>query len=240
MLGNQLQSRDADIDIGRLFAALRRDFFKILLVSLFLTGVVFAMLSLVSPKYTADTRVLIDANESVFTRPSTENQPSDQPVIDEESVASQVEIIRSSDLLLKVAAELDLASRAEFDETKNISAIKMGLIAFGLMADPAAQPLEQRVLKAMQERLNVYPADPARVVVIEFESKDAELAAAVPNALARAYVSLESRAQLDSTGQAADYLANEITQLQNELRDAEAKVADFRAARQVCLTKFGR
>jgi uncharacterized protein involved in exopolysaccharide biosynthesis len=204
-MSDQVQSRDADIDMGRLFGAIWRDKFRIIIIALILTAVVFGLLSMVSPKYKADTRVLLDLNESVYTRPSAENQPADQPIIDAEGVASQIEIIRSSDLLLKVAEELKLGDRGEFDSTRNISALKEGLITFGLAADPRELPAEQRVLKAMRDRLEVYSAEPARVVVIEFESSDPELAKAVPNAIAKAYVSLESQSQRDTSGQAADF-----------------------------------
>lgn len=229
-MSDQVQSRDADIDMGRLFGAVWRDKFRIVTISLILTAIVFGLLSMVSPKYRADTRVLLDLSESVYTRPSTDNQPAERPLIDEEGVASQIEIIRSSDLLLKVADELKLGQLSEFDETRDISALKEGLITFGLIADPRELPAEQRVLKAMRERLEIYSAEPARVVVIEFESKDPELAKAVPNAIAQAYVSLESQSQRDSSGQAADFLAAEIAELQRSLFEAETRVEDFRAA----------
>jgi exopolysaccharide transport family protein len=229
-MSDQVQSRDADIDMGRLFGAIWRDKFRIIALALILTAIVFGLLSMVSPKYKADARVLLDLSESVYTRPATENQPADQPLIDEEGVASQVEIIRSSDLLLKVADELKLGQLEEFDATRGISALKEGLITFGLIADPRELPAEQRVLKAMRERLEVYSAEPARVVVIEFESSDPELAKTVPNAIAKAYVSLESQSQRDSSGQAAEFLAAEIAELQRGLFEAEQRVEDFRAA----------
>ncbi|WP_026479845.1 GumC family protein [Ahrensia sp. 13_GOM-1096m] len=236
-MSDQVQSRDADIDMGRLFGAVWRDKFRIIIIALILTAVVFGLLSMVSPKYKADTRVLLDLNESVYTRPSTDNQPAEQPLIDVESIASQIEIIRSSDLLLKVAKELKLGEMAEFSSEQNVSAFKEGLIAFGLVDDPRELtagenelPGEQRILKAMRERLEVYSAEPARVVVIEFESTDPKLAKAVPNAIAKAYVSLESQSQRDTSGQAADFLASEIAQLQRSLFEAETRVEDFRAS----------
>lgn len=236
MSDHQVQSRDADIDVGQLFSAIWRDKFRILIGAVLITLVVFAVLSFISPKYTADTRVLIDSSETVFTRPSSENQISTQPVIDQENVASQVEIITSTDLLLEVAQKLDLGSRSEFDSTRNMSTIKMGLITLGLISDPAELPAEQRVLEAMRERLDVYAVENSRVIVIEFQSRDAQLSASVPRALAEAYVSMESRAELESTGQAAEYLAREIDALQQGVKLAEERVADFRAASGLFLT----
>lgn len=229
MAVSSYQSRDADIDIGRLSAAVWRDKWIILIGSLVITALVAVALMLATPQYRSDARVLIDAGESVFTRP--ERDPlADQTRLDQEAVASQVEIITSTDLLMQVAGELDLASRSEFNDAASMSAFGRGLAALGLAADPSDLAGEKRVLDAMRERLTVFPVENSRVIVIGFRSSDPELAARVPNALARAYVALESRAQLQNTGAAADYLESEIGPLQDEVRAAEAAVAEYRAA----------
>ncbi|MCR9124132.1 MAG: Wzz/FepE/Etk N-terminal domain-containing protein [Phyllobacteriaceae bacterium] len=203
MAVSSYQSRDADIDIGRLFAAVWRDKWIILIGALVITALVAVALMLATPQYRSDARVLIDAGESVFTRP--ERDPlADQTRLDQEAVASQVEIIASTDLLMQVADQLDLASRTEFNDAASMSAFRRGLVALGLAADPSAVAQDKRVLDEMRERLRVYPVENSRVIVIEFRSSDPELAARVPNALAEAYVALESRAQLQNTGAAAD------------------------------------
>lgn len=228
MAATSYQSRDADIDVGRLFAALWRDRWIILIGALAATGIVTFLLMLATPQYRSDARVLIDAGESVFTRP--ERDPlADQTRLDQEAVASQVEIITSTDLLLRVAGELDLASRGEFNADANLTTFRRGLIMLGLAADPSAASEEKQVLDAMRGRLTVFPVNNSRVIVIEFRSSDRELAARVPNALAAAYVALESQAQLLNTGAAARYLEGEIGRLQGEVRTAEAAAAVFRA-----------
>lgn len=223
------QSRDADIDIGRLFAAVWRDKWIIGIGALVITALVAVALMWTTPQYRSDARVLIDAGESVFTRP--ERDPlADQTRFDQEAVASQVEIITSTDLLMQVADQLDLAALPEFNDAASMSAFGRGLAALGLAGDPSAVAREKRVLEAMRERLTVFPVENSRVIVIGFRSSDPELAARVPNALAEAYVALESRAQLQNTGAAADYLESEIGPLQDEVRVAEAAVAEYRAA----------
>lgn len=231
MSGYQDQSSDADIDIAQLFAAVWREKIRILVGALLITAVVFAALSFVSPIYTSETKLLIDASESVFTRPSTENQVLDQRQSnDRENVLSQVEVVTSSDLLLSVAEELKLGEQAEFDSSSNISALKMGMITLGLLAEPTALSAEQRILGAIRDRLTVYAVDNSRVIVIKFESSDPVLAAQFPNELAKAYATIESRAELKNTGEAAEYLAVEIEQLEKGILIAEERVADFRAS----------
>ncbi len=229
MASSSYQSRDADIDMGRLFGALWRDKWLIVIGALILTGLVAAGLSFLTPQYRSDARVLIETGESVFTRPEQE-VGTDQVRLDQQAVASQVQIITSSDLLMQVAGDLDLASRTEFNDHADAGAIRRTLALFGLGSDPALAPTEKRVLEAMRERLDVYAIDQSRVIVIEFRSSDPELAARVPNALAQAYVALESRAQLEGTQAAAQYLETEIAGLETELRQTEAAIAAFRAS----------
>ncbi|WP_223476802.1 GumC family protein [Oricola indica] len=224
-------TRDADIDIGRLFGALWRDRIRILLGALVITGLVFVGLSLMTPKYMSDARLLIESGESVFTRPGSDNAGSaDSPLPDPEGVASQVEILTSSDLLMQVADDLALEQYDEFNPDGLFSGLKAGLAALGLMEDPSQVTPEKRILDAVRNRLDVYAVTNSRVVVIEFQSTDKELAAKFANALAQAYLALESRAQLETTGKAANYLADEIADLQDSVRKAEAAVADYRAS----------
>lgn len=223
--------QDADIDIGRIFAALWRDKLRILLGTLVLTALVIALLSMIAPKYEADARLLIQSSESIFTRPERDrgNAP-DASLLDQEGVASQVEILSSSDLLIRVASELGLEKLSEFDSALAMSGLERGLVALGMLSDPTLVPPEKRVLDAVRERLEVYPVPDSRVIVIRFRSQDKDLAARFPNALAEAYLALESSNELASTGRAATYLASEIEDLQRSVRDAEAAVAAFRSS----------
>lgn len=224
-------AQDADIDIGRLFGAVWRDRLRILGGAVFLTGLVFVILSFMTPEYSSDARILIESSESVFTRPQgDQGQSPDASLLDREGVASQVEILTSSDLLMQVARELKLDQNSEFDETLSMSSLKTGLVALGLIEDPSLVSSEKRILDNIRKRLNVYAIDNSRVIAIGFKSRDKELAAKFPDVLAKAYLALESKSQLETTGKAASYLGKEIKDLQESVRKAEAAVADFRAS----------
>lgn len=234
MAQSSFQSRDADIDVGRLFGAIWRDKFTIALGALALTALVVLALMLATPQYRSDARVLIDASESVFTRPEGDDR-GNQIQFDPEAVASQVEVITSTDLLMQVADDLGLAALEEFNPAASMSAFGRGLAMLGVISSPSEGTQDERVLNVMRDKLTVFPVENSRVIVIRFASEDAALAARVPNALAEAYVALESRAELINTGAAAEYLAGEIGQLEGEVRIAEGKVADFRAANGLLL-----
>ncbi|MBN9236954.1 MULTISPECIES: GumC family protein [Phyllobacteriaceae] len=228
MSGVQSSAADLDVDLRQLFASLARNWLRILVVALIVAGLAFALAWLTTPLYKSETRLLIEARESVFTRPNTTND-ADRPLFDEEGVTSQVEVVSSTDILKQVAKQLNLSTLPEFDETVKMSSISRLLILAGLKSDPNEIPPEERVLKKMHEKLNVYRVERSRVIVIEFSSRDPKLAADVPNAIADAYLALQRGAKLQSNTEATDWLAPEIADLSKRVKDAEAKVAEYRA-----------
>ena len=226
MSGVHSTAGDIDVDLGKLFASLLRSWRRILAVALGAAALAFLFASLATPHYRAETRLLIETRESVFTRPSGE---ADRPILDEEGVASQVEVIASTDILKQVAQKLELSTLPEFDPAANPSIVSRLLVLAGLKSDPHEIPSGERVLKAFREKLNVYRVERSRVIVIEFSSKDPKLAAEVPNALAAAYLAVSRDAKLASNSDATGWLAPEIADLDKRVKQAEARVADFRA-----------
>lgn len=229
MSGAYSTANDVDVDLRRLFASLAQRWQRILVVALLVTGVAFAIAWLAKPLYKGETRVLIETRESVFTRPQTSNNDSNNPTLDEEGVTSQVEVIGSTDILKQVAQKLDLSKLPEFDEAADMSLFSRTLIMVGLMNDPNEIPPEERVLKRFREKLKVYRVEKSRVIVIEMSSEDPELAAKIPNTIADVYLTVQRDAKLASNADATDWLEPEIADLTQRVKDAEAKVADFRA-----------
>lgn len=233
MSGTQSAAADIDVDLRQLFASLARNWLRILFVTLVLTAVALAFALTATPKYKSETRLLIETQESVFTRPATAE--GDRPILDEEGVTSQVEVISANDILSKVATDLKLAQLPEFDDAVGMSFLGRFLTIVGLKGDPGEIPAEERVLKAMREKLNVYRVEKSRVIVIEFSSQNPKLAADIPNAIADTYIAVQGGAKLESNSAATGWLAPEIEDLSKRVRDAEAKVADYRAQSDLLL-----
>lgn len=224
----QSSAADVDVDLRQLFASLARNWLRILLGSLVVTGLAFAVTSFVTPLYKSESRLIIGDSESPATRPDAGADANRQNP-DEEAVASQVELISSTNVLKQVAKDLKLETLAEFDETVNMSSVSQFLILVGLKSDPNEIAPEERVLKKMREKLNVYRVERTRIIGIEFSSRSAELAVKVPDAIASAYIAMLRDSKKESSSEATGYLAPEIADLSKGVRDAEAKVAEFRA-----------
>ncbi|UCI29124.1 GumC family protein [Mesorhizobium sp. B2-8-5] len=224
----QSAAADVDVDLRQLFASLARNWLRIVFVTLLVTGLAFAFAWLATPYYKATAKLEIGSRESEYTRPPGTND-DDKPILDEQGVATQVQIISSPDILKQVATKLNLDKLPEFDETLKMSSLGRVLVLVGLKSDPFDIPPEERVLNAMHDKLNVYAVEKTRAIAIEFASKDPKLAADIANGIANAYIASKGDAKLESNAAATDFLAPEIADLQNRVKDAEAKVAAFRA-----------
>lgn len=219
--------QDVDIDLAQLFRAVWRRKVRILAATALVGGLAFVGASMISPKYSAETRILIEPREPTFTTQTNVQTPT-EPLSDELNIVSQVQVLQSIDLIRQVARDLKLYELEEFDPDTNPSPVSDLLVMLGLKSNPLDMAPEDRVLKAFQEKLQVYQVEKSRVIGIQFTSKDPKLAAAIPNAIANVYRALQSGAKLDSNTEAARWLEPEIANLREKVREAEKKVAEYR------------
>lgn len=236
MSGHQTHDRDVDIDLAALASAVWRKKLHIAALSVGLAGAAFVGTSFINPKYESETRLLIESGESVFTQPASggvQNAESMRVLVDREAVTSQVEIIKSSDLLRKIATDFDLGSRSEFDEAANLNIVERLMVMVGMQENPLDLPADVRVLKAFREKLEVFSIENSRVVVIKFASEDPELTEKIPNALADAYLGLQRTAKLATNADAAEFLQPEIDALRQRVKAAEARVADYKSSEDI-------
>jgi tyrosine-protein kinase Etk/Wzc len=85
------------------------------------------------------------------------------------------------------------------------------------------------VLDAYFDRYTAYAVDKSRVIVIEFQSRDPELAARVANSIAEGYLVLQQGARQEQAKSASQWLSGEIDNLRKKVADAESRVEDFRS-----------
>ena len=101
------------------------------------------------------------------------------------------------------------------------------LVVAGLKSDPDEIPPEERVLKAFREKLSVYRVENSRVIVIEMSSEDPRLAAEIPNALADAYIAVQSAAKRQLNSDATNWLEPEIASLSKRVQGSRGARRQF-------------
>jgi succinoglycan biosynthesis transport protein ExoP len=185
--------------------------------------------NMITPRYKSEVRILIDGRENVFLRPNGERN-DDRNALDAEAVTSQVQLLLSRDLARDVIKQNKLAELPEFDPVlRGFSPLKSLLALIGIGRDPVSLTPEERVLDAYYDRFAAYAVDKSRVIVIEFQSRDPDLAARVANSIADDYLVLQQGARRDQARSAGQWLAGEIESLRKKVAEAESRVEDFRS-----------
>src|SRR5262249_39715072 len=228
-LGSPQVVAAGDIDLGALGRALWRKRVLIAGLTLLAAAIAFLVVNMITPRYKSEARVLIETRENIFFRPDAEKAIERGTTVDQEAVTSQVQLILSRDLARDVIKKLKLAERAEFDPVlAGPSTLRALLSLTGLIKDPMEMTPEERVFKSYYERVRVFQVEKSRVIAIEFESQDPELAAQAANAIAEGYLILQQAAKQEQTRAASAWLAGEIERLRARTAEAEAKVEQYR------------
>ncbi len=222
-------SEAGDLDLRALGQALMRKRGWIIIPTLLALVLSLVAVNMVTPRFKSEARILIDGRESVFLRPNGERNEERNP-LDAEAVTSQVQLLQSRDLAREIIRKNKLAERPEFDPVlQGVSPLKSLLALVGIGRDPFSLTPEERVLEAYYDRFTAYAVDKSRVIVVEFQSRDPELAARVANSIAEGYLVLQQDARQQQAKSASQWLSGEIESLRKKVGEAESRVEDFRS-----------
>ncbi|MBT1515902.1 exopolysaccharide transport family protein [Bradyrhizobium sp. SRL28] len=222
-------SESGDLDLHALGQALMRKRSLIIVPTVLALVASLAAVNMITPRFKSETRILVDGRENVFLRP-TGDRNEDRSALDAEAVTSQVQLLQSRDLAREIIKKNKLAERPEFDPVlQGLSPLKSLLALIGIGRDPFSLTPEERVLEAYYDRFTAYAVDKSRVIVVEFQSRDPELAARVANSIAEGYLVLQQDARQQQAKSAGQWLSGEIENLRKKVAESESRVEDFRS-----------
>src|SRR3954470_23704987 len=222
-------SADEEMNLGAVARAIWRRKGSIIGPTLIITAAAFIAVALMTPRYKSEARVLVEGRENIFLRPEVDKAMVERGSIDAETVTSQVQLILSRDLAREVIKDLNLTESPEFNAALNEFSSLSFLRTIGILKDPMSMALEERVLAAYYDRLTAFAIDKSRVITIEFQSADPELAARGANLIAEKYLSFQQVAKQDQARSAGQWLSGELEKLRTKVSEAEAKVEEYRA-----------
>ena len=228
-LAGKRSSSDGMLDLNSLWGAIGAHKFWIIVPTLVVLVASFVLVHLITPRYTGEARLLLESRDGFYTRPAADRDVGGDR-IDSEAVLSQVQVVMSRDLAREAVRRLKLVGNPEFDSGAGLfGSIDQLMVRIGLSRNPADRTPEDRVLEKYYDNLLVFPVARSRIVAIEFQSKNAELAARAANTIAAVYLESQEAAKKDTARGASQWLGGAITPLRQRLQEAEAKVEAFRA-----------
>ena len=225
--GGAETSRGEAVDLSRLGRLLWRRRRWIIIPTFACAAAALVAVISISPRYTGVAKVLLENQESYFTRPDKAVGSDPSANFDPEGVQSQAETVTTTELARKAVDQLQLAQRVEFNpsEPTNPVAIVWSLLSGGRAGRP-----EDRLMDAFLSRLTVFPIAKSRVLQIEFWSKDPALAARGANTVAALYLDAQQQAKRDEAKAASAWLSLKIDELRGKVAEADSKVEAFRAS----------
>ena len=229
---SQFPASPDDIDLVALGTAVRRVLPKLLVATLLVGLASFVALSTLTPKYASQAQIEIISKG--LGNPFEPRRDSSTPELvsvrmDKEAIATHVRALQSNDLALKLAVDLKLAARPQFNSTLvERGPVGRTLRLIGLAGPRAGETEEDLVLGAYYEALRVYQIKDTRGIMIDFRSSDPKLAADAANKLAELYRDDLSQRTVSESADARAKLAPQIKKLAEEVAEAEAEVTRFR------------
>jgi polysaccharide biosynthesis transport protein len=219
-----------EVDLDGIAAAIRRNKRLIAGVTIGAAAAALLFCLVVKPRYMAESRVLVENQESYFNRADPDgSRMSDTPVVlDAEEINSQIQLLTSRDLGRRAIKALGLRGNPEFDPGAG-GLLSRGLALLGIGSGGSDEVHEDRLLTNFLDHLTVMSPAKTRVLQIEFSSRDPDLAAKGANTVADLYIELKSQAKRDNAHRAAENLRPSIASLEARVAEAEAKVEQFRA-----------
>jgi len=216
---------DMRMDVGALIAAVLSRGLRILLVTVLLLVASAAVLLFIPKSYESSASLLVEPRSNIYTRAAMDVTSGGNAVNTEALMSSQIELIKSRDLLLEVVDSENLRSVPEFS---NAGFSPIGFVLRLIGRGPEQRSVDETVLGNLADRMTVIRERDSAVISIYVRSTDAELAARIANAIAAAHVKRRGAQSLTDTADATVWLQEEIDKLRPKVSAAETAVANYK------------
>lgn len=176
--------------------------------------------------YQATSRIAVyPENANILGLKDMENATSGDDWDYNVSLETQLSILRSDELALKVIDTLHLDSNPSFMGPEAVAAkATHGIGSANLRTDPAEVA---GLLGRFRSGLSVQVVPRTRVIEISYMHHDPQLASEIANTLVKTFIEENFRTKYESTSQTADWLSKELSDLQLKVQTSEEKLVRY-------------
>jgi chain length determinant protein EpsF len=205
------------MNLRQMLLILRLRWWLVLLIFALVVGGTFAVLSVISKRYTSTSVVLLDVKPDplVATLAPSLATPG--------YVATQAEIVRSDRLAMRVVRMLGLdqnpAAVAQWRENTE-----------------GRVPLDLYFGQLMQQGLQIEPVRNSTILNITYTATDPKFAAAVANTFARAYLDLGVELRVGPAREYSGFFDERLKTIRNELEQAQARLSAYQQSKGIVVS----
>jgi polysaccharide biosynthesis transport protein len=203
---------------------LRRHYLAIIVTTGLTFAASFVFLKVVPPTYTAQVRVLLGNSKAPTIQPQS---MLDDPPVDLES---QIEILKSKAIATSTINQLNLADDPDFSGKGGWLQSATKAIRDVLSIAPQTRKFDpmDELVEDFQNRLSAYRLGTSSVIELNFNSGNAERAAAIANAIVKVYFEDQLKAKTDEHRTATAWLHDRLQELGNDALTAERAVNELK------------
>ena len=220
-------------DFAGLAGILQRRLPQIISSTLIALALAVLYLAMTPPSYTSSSVLFINPNPSRIVKEDaiTPNSTgADLAIVD-----SQVAIIGSETMMLRLVDALSLDKDSEFTGTGPLTKLKT--LFFG----PSAEPTSLKALAATKvaKRIKIIRAQRTYIVEIEVTASSPTKAAQINDALVSLYMENQASARADDERRANELINSRLGELRDQVRQAEDRVDDFKQRNRITVSEGG-
>jgi len=216
--------KDDDIDLRGILSLLRRQFRLIALtVIIGILGAAIFVFSL-TPIYTASTLIMVDPSNKNLLDPSAIGMTSSA---ENARIDSEVEIMRSDNILLKVISSQNLLVDREFGVSLSLRDRVLGFLRLATPSLPTGQEALNQSLSKLAGAVTVQRRGLTYLISLQVRSEDPAKAATLANATADVYIQDQLSSKVASILAARDILQARISEAREAIVQSEGSFDRF-------------
>lgn len=213
-----------EFDIRSIVGLLRRRFMLILITVFVVVSVTSVVVFSLTPVYQASTLILVDPSRKNLLEGDAEMLSS---AADSARIDSEVEIMRSDNVLLRVIDSLQLTQDEEFGVSLSLRAQLLGFLRMAQPELPTGEQALNQTLNKLRNALTVQRRGSTYLLVGSVRSEHPRRAAEIANAIANAYIADQLDSKVNSVLATRDVLQRRIAAARNTVQESEGSFDAF-------------
>jgi succinoglycan biosynthesis transport protein ExoP len=215
---------ETEFDLRSMAGLLRRQMRLIILTVVAVVGVAIIIAYSLTSVYSSAALVMVDPRTKDLLDPEATFASSSA---DSARIDSEVEILRSDSILLRVIASENLVQDPEFGPSIGWRAQLLGLLRLATPQLPTGQDALNDTLAQLRSAVTIQRRGTTYLMSVQARSTDPNKAAQIANAITAAYINAQLDAKISSILASRDILQSRVNQARQAIVTAESTFDQF-------------
>lgn len=215
---------ETEFDLRSIFGLLRRQFRLIVITIIAVVALAGIAVFSLTPVYTASALVLVDPSNKNLLDPEAQGASASA---DSARIDSEVELVRSDNVLLKVIESQNLTADEQFGVSLGTWARLMSFLRLGAPQLPSGEDALNQSLGRLRNAVTVQRRALTYLISVQVRSEDRAKSALLANAVTQAYISDQLASKVNSMLASRDILLARINQARSAVSSSETSFDNF-------------